>query len=116
MPAFKVIRASDQTKLAQSGFIPDQTADVGCPFIHACELKDVSSIVSRFFSDEPHATLEIDIEDALRQGFTVKYESNRLNGTLYWHFYRPSTNPTQLLSASCVKSICSQDETPSQSQ
>lgn len=112
MPAFKVIKTSDVQKITETGHVPDQTADIGCPFIHACELNMVSSIISRFFEHEPHTTIELDIEQAIREGFIVKFESNRLNGPEYWHFYRPQDNQTKLLTKECIKSIWSHDETP----
>ena len=112
MPAFKVIRSSDVEQITQTGFVPGQPADEGCPFIHACQLDMVSSIISKFYENEPHTTIELDIEEAIMEGFIVKYESNRLNGPMYWHFYRPSSEQTKLLSKTCIKSIWSHDETP----
>lgn len=102
MPAYKVIPRAQVEIMHSTGFIPDQPADIGCEFIHSCELEDVQAIIDRFYSGIECVSIKLDIEQIAREGFTVKFEPNKPYGNKYWHYYRGETVSSQLLSTRCI--------------
>lgn len=101
--AWKILEIN-KTVAAISGetYIPDQVADRDCPFIHSCDYESIRPTIEKFFAGEQVRVVKLNIEQAAREGFTVKYEANKPGGTKYWHFYRPAEDPTRLLSTKCI--------------
>jgi hypothetical protein len=103
MCAYKVIDRKEAVILNESGFIPNQLADVNCRFIHSCDFDTIEDIQKRFFKNTPVAVFKINLEIVAREGFAIKYESNKPGGVKYWHFYRPENEPHKLLSINCIE-------------
>lgn len=95
---FKVMSAEDYLKARETGFIPDQPADINCSFIHACAEKQIPEILKKFYPQKSSVSVLINKKLAEEAGFKVVYEQNRPGGDFYWHFYRPENEPTKLLS------------------
>lgn len=102
---WKVMPIADHVESKKFGFIPNQPADIDCPFIHACDYGTIPDIIKKFYSDHEGEVkaYELNIEQAAREGFTIKYESNRPGGVVYWHLYRPEDEPNKLLSNKCLE-------------
>lgn len=101
--AWKVILKDHNEQLLKEGIIAEQNADKNCAFIHACDFETIPSIAERFYKGQEIIVLRIDLEQAAREGFTIKYEVNKNGETKYWHFYRPEEEPQKLLTAKCAK-------------
>jgi uncharacterized protein (DUF952 family) len=85
---YKVIRHEHTRDIVNNGYIPDQSADINCGFIHACDLETVPVIIDKFFKDEYFAVLKLRKNILEKHGFKVVWESNRPGGQHYWHIYR----------------------------
>jgi len=88
---YKVVSHADYQIYLKTGFIPDQPADILTPdYIHACDLKTISSIISKFYGTQPDSVVVIPLshDRLITEGFIPVWEQNRPEGPFYWHLYR----------------------------
>lgn len=93
---WKVMTIEDHKIAASTGFIPEQPADRGSKYIHACSHHLIYRIRERYYVGRQSVAVRIDWQKALAAGFHMVYEPSS-HGIYYWHFYRPTDNLTALL-------------------